>query len=1162
MQGLLNYLQQLPAAQGVAGALGAGARAVTVYGVAGTQASYLAAALAHPARPVCVVTPGEKEAGEIAQDLRTLLAGRGVFLLVPWEIIPVRVVAYSRHIVNARLVALQGLASAPSPVVVASVEALARRLVPVTVLRRGREIREGEDHDPEALARELVELGYEPVAQVEVPGQFSRRGGILDVFPPTNQEPCRLEFFGDEVVSLRTFDPATQRSVGRAAGVSIVPAREMLLTPERWEEGEGRLAAAFTAQERRLEGEARRRLRALRETVLSHVAARSYFPGCEEFLAYFYPEAVTLFDYFPPETPVLLCEPARIQEVAAVMAAQRAESYTTFVRDGEALPGQFEAFVDWPALAARIERQPRVITSFAAPAGGGIPGRTLPFEGRSLAGVHGRPEALAEDVRRWKRKGYAVVLFAGTPERGARVLDVLREDGVEAYFRHEIDTLAPGDVVVCDGGITSGCEFPGIRLALAGEREIFGGRVLPRRHLRRAGPRTLEELDLRQGDYVVHIQHGIGRYRGIVPLEIEGVRREYLLLEYAGDDRLYVPVDQLGLVQKYVGAEGETPRLSRLGSGEWARTRRRVREAVREVARDLLNLYAARQSRPGHAFSPDGPWQQDFEAAFPYEETPDQLRAVAEIKADMEKPRPMDRLLCGDVGYGKTEVAMRAAFKAVMDGKQVALLVPTTVLAQQHYLTFTRRFSGYPVKIEMLSRFKSPAEQKRIVKALARGTVDIVIGTHRLISDDVRFANLGLLIIDEEQRFGVVHKEKLKLAYPEVDVLTLSATPIPRTLYMSLVGIRDTSLLETPPLNRFPVQTYVLEEDPVIIREAINRELARGGQVYFVHNRVQDLEEVAAWVQSLAPEARLAVAHGQMDEEELERVMLDFVAGKYDILVCTTIIEAGLDIGNVNTLIVKNADQFGLAQLYQLRGRVGRSNRLAYAYFTFSRDRVLNEAAEKRLEAIRDFTDFGAGFKIAKRDLEIRGAGNLLGTEQHGHIAAVGFDLYCRLMAEAVREMRGEAPEETVETVVELPVTAYLPSDYVHDGDQKVRLYYALAGARDPAQVEDLRGELVDRFGTPPAAVENLLAVSRLRALGKKLKVKSISRQGKFYRIIFAPGHPLTGEKLVGVAQKFPRKLKFREEDGTFEIWMEAGRTGRADGEAIMEIEAFLANMA
>ncbi|HAG07450.1 MAG TPA: transcription-repair coupling factor, partial [Peptococcaceae bacterium] len=658
----------------------------------------------------------------------------------------------------------------------------------------------------------------------------------------------------------------------------------------------------------------------------------------------------------------------------------------------------------------------------------------------------------------------------------------------------------------------------------------------------------------------VHVQHGIGRYRGIVELEIEGVRREYILLQYAGDDKLYVPVDQLGLVQKYVGAEGEAPRLSRLGSGEWARTRRRVKEAVREMAHDLLNLYAARQTRRGYAFAPDGPWQHDFEAAFPYEETPDQLRAVAEIKADMEKPRPMDRLLCGDVGYGKTEVAMRAAFKAVMDGKQVAVLVPTTVLAQQHYITFTRRFAGYPVKIEMLSRFKSHAEQKRIVRALARGTVDIVIGTHRLISDDVRFANLGLLIVDEEQRFGVVHKEKLKLAYPEVDVLTLSATPIPRTLYMSLVGIRDTSLLETPPQNRFPVQTYVLEEDPVIIREAINRELARGGQVYFVHNRVQDLDEVAAWVQGLVPEARLAVAHGQMDEEELERVMLDFVAGEYDILVCTTIIEAGLDIGNVNTLIVKHADQFGLAQLYQLRGRVGRSDRLAYAYFTFRRDKILNEAAEKRLEAIRDFTDFGAGFKIAKRDLEIRGAGNLLGTEQHGHIAAVGFDLYCRLMAEAVREMKGEAPDTEVETVVELPVTAYLPSDYVHDGDQKVRVYYTLANARDPADVEEMREELADRFGAPPPPVENLLAVSRLRALGKKLKVRSISQHGKFYRIVFAPGHTLTGEKLVGVAQKFPRALKFREENGDFEIWME-GRAGAAGGEAVSEIEAFLASM-
>jgi len=1160
MQGLINYLQQLPAARAVDQGLDAGARALTVYGVAGTQAALLAAALAHPSRPVCVITPGEREAGEIAHDLRTILAGRGVFLLLSWEIIPVRVVAYSKLVVNARLAALHGLAWTSCPVVVASIEALARRLVPPEVLRKKCALKVGDNCDPETLARELVGLGYEAVAQVEVAGQFSRRGGILDVFPPDAGEPYRLEFFGDEVVSIRAFDPATQRSVKAEEQVCIGPAREVLISPDRWEEGERRLGAAFAAQERKLAGEARGRLRALRERVMTHVGTQAYFPGIEEFLTYFYPEAVTLFEYLPAETPVILSEPARIQEVAVVMARQRAESYTTFIRDGEALPGQYEAFLEWPALAARLERVPRVITSFTPPGASAGAARAIPFEGKTLAGAQGRPEALVEDVRRWKRRGYAVVLFAGTAERGARVLDVLREDGVEARFHPRVDTLAPGDIVICDGSISTGCEFPGIRLVLVGEREIFGGRVLPKKLRRPIGPRTLEELDLRIGDYAVHVQHGIGRYQGIVELEIEGVRREYLLLQYAGDDKLYVPVDQLGLVQKYVGAEGEMPRLSRLGSGEWARTRRRVKEAVREMARDLLHLYAARQTKRGYAFSPDGPWQRDFEAAFPYEETPDQLRAIAEIKADMEKPRPMDRLLCGDVGYGKTEVAMRAAFKAVMDGKQVAVLVPTTVLAQQHYITFAQRFAGYPVKIEMLSRFKSPTEQKRIVKALVRGTVDIVIGTHRLISDDVRFANLGLLIIDEEQRFGVVHKEKLKLAYPEVDVLTLSATPIPRTLYMSLVGIRDTSLLETPPQNRFPVQTYVLEEDPVIIREAINRELARGGQVYFVHNRVQDLDEVAAWVQNLVPEARLAVAHGQMDEEKLERVMLDFVAGKYDILVCTTIIEAGLDIGNVNTLIVKNADQFGLAQLYQLRGRVGRSDRLAYAYFTFRRDKVLNEAAEKRLEAIRDFTEFGAGFKIAKRDLEIRGAGNLLGTEQHGHIAAVGFDLYCRLMAEAVREMKGEAPETTVETVVELPVTAYLPSDYIHDGDQKVRVYYTLANARDPADVEDMRGELVDRFGPPPPPVENLLAVSRLRALGKKLKVRSISQQGKFYRIVFAPGHSLTGEKLVGVAQKFPRGLKFREENGDFEIWMEA-RAGAASREVVTEIEAVLASM-
>ncbi|HOV80861.1 MAG TPA: transcription-repair coupling factor, partial [Bacillota bacterium] len=666
-------------------------------------------------------------------------------------------------------------------------------------------------------------------------------------------------------------------------------------------------------------------------------------------------------------------------------------------------------------------------------------------------------------------------------------------------------------------------------------------------------------VELKVGDYVVHVNHGIGRYLGVVPLAIGGIRKEYLLVQYAGEDKLYVPVDQVGLIQKYLGGEGDAPRLSRLGGGDWARVKGRVKDAVRDMAGELLALYAARETMKGHSFGPDTVWQREFEDTFPYEETPDQLRATEEVKADMESNKPMDRLLCGDVGYGKTEVALRAAFKAVVDGKQVAVLVPTTILAQQHYNTFQERLAGFPVKVEVLSRFRTLREQRRVVEGLERGTVDIVIGTHRLIQDDVRFKNLGLLVVDEEQRFGVAHKERLKMLRKNVDVLTLSATPIPRTLHMSLAGVRDTSILETPPEDRYPVQTYVVEEDPVLIREAIRRELNRGGQVFFVYNRIMDLERVAMWLQELVPEARIAVAHGQVKDDELEQVMLDFIGRQYDLLVCTTIIENGLDISNVNTLIVKEANMMGLAQLYQLRGRVGRSNRLAYAYFTYRRDRVLGEAAEKRLAAIREFTELGSGFKIAMRDLEIRGAGNILGTEQHGHIAAVGFDLYCRLLEEAVREARGEKAVQPVETSVELPVEAYIPDTYVPDTNQKVELYKRIAGLFSLEELGYLEEELRDRFGALPEPVQNLLAVAKVRIMAAGLMIRTISLLPGQLRVIFSPSHPLTGKSLVEVAGQYRSAVKFVNAGEDFEIKLRVAEKAKVDSRALLaRLENFL----
>ncbi|MDI6710706.1 MAG: transcription-repair coupling factor [Bacillota bacterium] len=1163
MRFLVDLIAAVPALKGLGEPAGRAPVRDHVHGAGGSHQALLGAVLGRRDKPLLVVTPGEKEALQIAENLGHLLPDRGVFLLPSWEILPVQVLAYSRHIIVPRLRALEALSRGLNPVVVAPVEGLARRLPPPAALRESVfSLRRGAEADPEDLRLRLVTLGYEAVARVEGEGQFASRGGILDVFPSTAAQPVRLEFWGDEIVSMRLFDPETQRSESEVEEVPVAPLHEVVVLDHgRWESARRALEQDGAALLKKLKGAGREQDAAyLGEhlpEVLARMEQRQYFPGIEEFLDYFYPEAVSFFAYLPPGTMALVAEPDRMAEVGQRFEQQRVQGYGSLLEQGRALPRQYRAYLSWPEIMQGITALPLVYATFLPRvAAFPPPGRTFHFLVKGLPGTLGRADALVGDIQSWRHRGYAVGLLAGSAERAKKLVTALRRSGVDAFESADLSELVPGNVAVNAGKLSQGFEVPDARLAVFTEPEIYGKRLYDRQKPYRKETRTLAELDLNPGDYVVHVNHGIGRYLGITLLEIGGVKREYLQVKYAGEDKLYVPTDQLGMVQKYIGAEGEVPRLSRLGGTDWARAKRRVREAVREMAQDLVNLYAARQSLAGFAFPSDTPWQAEFEQAFPYQETPDQIRAIAEIKKDMERPRPMDRLLCGDVGYGKTEVAMRAAFKAVTAGKQVAVLVPTTVLAQQHYNTFRERFAGYPVKIDVLSRFRSPREQREVLTGLSRGSIDIVIGTHRLVQDDVTFKDLGLVVVDEEQRFGVLHKERLKILYPRVDVLTLTATPIPRTLYMSLIGIRDTSVLETPPRDRFPVQTYVLEEDPVIIREAVVRELGRGGQVYFVHNRVMELDRVAGWVQDLVPEARVAMAHGQMREDDLEQVMVDFNNGEYDILVCTTIIESGLDIPNVNTLIVKDSDQLGLAQLYQLRGRVGRSNRLAYAYLTFRRERILAEAAEKRLAAVRDFTDFGSGYRLAKRDLEIRGAGNLLGTEQHGHISVVGFEMYCRLLEEAVRELKGEAAPPEVETVVELPVTAFLPDDYVPDAEEKVRLYHILAGVKDPSAVDDLAAELQDRFGRPPAPVANLLAVARIRARARRLGIKAVNRQDWFLRFVLAPEHALTGERLVAATREYPGRLRFKEDEDQFEIRLRVPPRLEPEG-VLREVEGF-----
>jgi transcription-repair coupling factor (superfamily II helicase) len=1169
MRGMLKPLQSAPGFQSLVRGLENNYTRQLVTGLSGSLKSYLLAGLAEKVKPLplLVVTPGERDAGIIAEELIELLPGIAVRQFPVLQLLPYQVLAQSKELVAQRLQVLEGLARGERLIVVAPVEAILRRLAPPELFcAEAVNLAVGDRVDLDKLLNLLPDLGYERVDLVEGRGQYALRGGILDVFPMTAHRPSRLEFFDDEVDSIRRFNISTQRTEEKAASLVIYPARELVVSPGAREAAWMLLKKEYWEQERKLtrsgDSGAVRQLREKFGKVLE--SADGSFAGIEHFLPYFYKEVVTLVDYLPAGVPVFVDEPARLREIAASVQRERADTYAELLAKGSVLPSQYQAWVEWNRLEEALAGRRGIYISLLGrqPQPARVQNK-VHFAGKTIPNFLGNLKMLAEEVHHWRLAGNAVIILVSSYQRAQQLLSALQDEKVDAFYAGALEGhVRAGNVVITTGNLGSGFELPGCRLVVIAEPDLYGRRKRPRRKWKRTD-RLAPFVEIKAGDYVVHVNHGIGRYLGVVPLTLEGIRKEYLLLKFAGEDKLYVPVDQVGLIQKYLGGEGKAPRLSRLGGAEWSKAKGRVREAVREMARELLELYAARETMTGNAFSKDTVWQQEFEDSFPYEETPDQLRAVEEIKADMERPRPMDRLLCGDVGYGKTEVALRAAFKAVVDGKQVALLAPTTILAQQHFNTFRERLTGYPVSVEVLSRFRTPGEQRKVLKELLRGTVDIVIGTHRLLQEDVRFKDLGLLIVDEEQRFGVAHKERLKLLRKNVDVLTLTATPIPRTLHMSLVGMRDSSILETPPDDRYPVQTYVLEEDPVLIQEAIRRELGRDGQVFFVYNRIADMERVALWLQELVPEARIAVAHGQVREDELEQVMLDFMNREYDVLVCTTIIENGLDIPNVNTLIVKEAGMMGLAQLYQLRGRVGRSNRLAYAYFTFQRDRVLGEAAEKRLAAIREFTELGSGFKIAMRDMEIRGAGNILGAEQHGHIAAVGFDLYSRLLEEAIREARGEQTSQKIETTIELPVEAYIPDTYIPDTNQKVEIYKRIAGLASLSHLGELEEELVDRFGDPPGPVQNLMAVAKIRVLAGKLKVKTINLLPGQFRLLIGPGHPLTGNDLVDVSTRYPRRVKFNAAGEDFEIKLRLAGDGRGDGREdsrflLTQLEKFL----
>ncbi len=1093
---------------------------VQITGLSGSLPTFTAAVLTRDlAHPALIVTPGFQEARRMEAELLSFRPGAPVFLLPPRPNLvgDVRAESYEWH--ERRLKALLEASRNRHVVLVAPVEAIRQRLVSLPKVRLA--LKPGDEIEPERVAEHLWELGYQPDPKVTEEGRFARRGGILDVFLPGGPA-ARIEWFDVEVDSIRTFDPATQRTVNMLQSLEIGPARELVFTDEARIRAMGRLAEESENVIKNLEavGKLDEAVRAKERygRYLHELSEGLSFPGIERYGAAFYrPQSLTQAFVAPPV--VVYQDMPRIAEAwRGLDAGERLEQERRLER-GDFLSMEAEMTIPEAEWSQQIKGHADISLSLL-PHAQGTYHMTLSLTGRPAPRVHAQAELLRSELNRLRKSRMRTVLVVRDQE-SARVLT---HQVIDLNIPVRSGLGVAGEVGVMTGQLSHGFVLAELGLAVLAETELSGREAPPR--VARREPRARVRLkELKPGDFVVHITHGIGRFTGIETLKIQGQHKDYLHIQYAGHDALYVPVDQLGLVQKYVGVEGQEPKLSKMGGQEWHRTKERAQASVKEMAEELIRLYAVRESEPGYQFPPDTPWQADFEASFPYEETPDQLRAVEEIKRDMERPRPMDRLLCGDVGYGKTEVALRAAFKAIMGGKQVAFLVPTTLLAEQHYTTARTRLAGYPVTVEVLSRFRTPKQQKDIISRLKKGQVDLLVGTHRLLAKDVAFQDLGLLIVDEEHRFGVAHKERIKALRANVDVLTLTATPIPRTLHMAMIGIRDMSVIETPPEDRLPVETVVVEYDELLVRDAIRRELDRGGQVYYVQNRIMAMDRTVERLMRMFPDLRLGVVNGQMPEGRIEDVMARFIDQEYDVLVATNIIESGLDIPNANTLIVEDADRMGLAQLYQLRGRVGRSSRRAYAYFTFKRDKVITVQAEKRLEAIREFTELGAGYQIALRDLEIRGAGNLLGAEQHGFIASVGFDLYTDMLEETIRELKGVAVAEVSDPTIEIEVDAYLPDGYVSDARQKIEVYKRLVSARSLNEVEDLAEEIEDRFGPLPKPVSRLIQLSRVRMLARALKLVAVGhRQNRL--VIRGSQDSLVGADTIrALASRYPGRL-------------------------------------
>jgi transcription-repair coupling factor (superfamily II helicase) len=1106
-----------------------GCNVLAVSGTAGgAKALTIAKAVLAERGSAAVIVPSAGEAQNLAQELQfyvSLLSPSPpeIIHLSGFEVDPYRGLSPHPEISAARAKAIWQLFQDGQRILVTSIKAALIRLPgPERFLNNCLMLKEGEEYSPDLIREHLYECGYIEDDPVTDPGEFSLRGGILDIFSPHAEKPIRLEFFGDRIESIRIFDADSQRSVQSIRSAEIIPMREYCVRRSTLREWAERAPSLWS------------------EAFLPHLEEEvalarhgELFPAFEFLLPAIDPPEKTLFDYIRGYRVILV----EREVLENTLTRHHAELYERFVDRVEArkpVLAPEKIYVSADEFRSLLEQCPRLEVEELGVSKEEI--TPLYLAAQSTRKYHGNIRELITDVSKFRSSGERIAFVLSNLGRAERMRDILKEYEIPAHLcrsgeeDQEENVFGEGGVLLGIGSLHSGYFLPALHLRVLTSQDLFDeadAGLGPRKT--KAARRQLflsDFRDLRPGDYVVHIDHGIGIFNGLKTIWLQEGAKEFVLLTYQDDAKLYVPVERLDLLQKYSSMGGARPTLDRLGGTSWARTKSRIRKSMRDMAEELLKLYAQRQMAPGFAFSSDTSWQQEFEDAFEFELTRDQEDALAAVKNDMEAPRPMDRLLCGDVGYGKTEIAMRAAFKAVMDGKQVAILAPTTVLAFQHYNTLRLRFTAFPMQIQLLSRFRSPKEQKQVLQDLEVGRIDVIVGTHRLLSKDLQFRDLGLVIVDEEQRFGVTHKERLKALKTRVDVLTLTATPIPRTLNMALLGLRDMSTIETPPKNRLAIQTSVLKYSSDVIRSAVEMELARNGQIYFVHNRVETIHTVAAKLQQLVPQARIGVAHGQMKERELEQIMLRFVQDELDILVATTIIENGLDIPRANTLVVDRADLYGLAQLYQLRGRVGRSDRRAYAYLLVPSDESLSEVARKRLAAIREFSDLGTGFRVAALDLEIRGAGNLLGGEQHGHIETVGFDLYCQLLERTVEELRGEKPEEEISTSIKLNLDIRIPEDYIADTSQRLRMYKRISSAMAGEELDALQQEMVDRFGQYPEPVENLFRYARLRQKTLALQIQSIekNRDQVFFR--FADHSRVSAEKLM--------KLVIRNKHATF----------------------------